>query len=412
MSVESLIKDLIKAIKESDKRKTEPYDTVATVKRVKDGTAWVHIPSGIDETPVKLTVNAKAGDKVQVRVGGGKAWITGNATAPPTDDTTAVKARYEAQSAKQSAVEAKIEAVKSAGTATEYLSVESDGVFVHAKDMPKDPTDSEARGVLIDDDVEIIREGESVASFGEDVLLGKGVGQRVSRLKISSTGLSIPSTNGDAFQVRTVFSGSSQYPIGGEILFNHGQTASIGIFNDGSAHQADPPRDGSLNIDANSVCVKNARFTSDGLYPQYDNAEPMGTIYTSEAGSTSIPNGSWTLVSSNGEGYLYLSKGIYIVSAAVTFPSNATGRRGVRISTYTARSKGIGGPQTLIEEFTGGSQIVGASSNGVIRPIAFVAGIDLLEYEENGAFVVIEAYQNSGSAMTISNAYIRAIRIV
>jgi hypothetical protein len=51
--------------------------------------AYVHIPGGVDETPVKLTVNVQAGDEVQVRVGGGQAWITGNETAPPTDDRVA-----------------------------------------------------------------------------------------------------------------------------------------------------------------------------------------------------------------------------------------------------------------------------------------------------------------------------------
>ena len=83
------LSDLIKAIKESGK-KTNSYDTTATVRRIQGNIAWVHIPGGVDETPVKMTVKAKAGDTVQVRVGGGRAWITGNATAPPTDDTTAV----------------------------------------------------------------------------------------------------------------------------------------------------------------------------------------------------------------------------------------------------------------------------------------------------------------------------------
>lgn len=72
--------------------KTSAYDTQATVTRVEGDTAWVHIPGGVDETPVKLTIAASKGDTVQVRVGGGKAWITGNATAPPTDDKAAHKA--------------------------------------------------------------------------------------------------------------------------------------------------------------------------------------------------------------------------------------------------------------------------------------------------------------------------------
>ena len=86
---EKLVRDLVKAFKESNANKTGAYDTPATVTRIENGTAWVHIPGGVDETPVKLTVNAKTGDTVQLRVANGTAWITGNATSPPTDDTAA-----------------------------------------------------------------------------------------------------------------------------------------------------------------------------------------------------------------------------------------------------------------------------------------------------------------------------------
>lgn len=66
-----------------------PYDTSAVVKRVEDGTAWVHIPGGVDETPVDLTVNAVPGDKVMVRVSRSGTFLIGNQSAPPTDDTAA-----------------------------------------------------------------------------------------------------------------------------------------------------------------------------------------------------------------------------------------------------------------------------------------------------------------------------------
>ncbi|MBR0091708.1 MAG: hypothetical protein IJP92_08415 [Lachnospiraceae bacterium] len=86
-----LIKQIAETIRQADRHKTHAYDTAATVVRVEGGIAWVHIPGGVDETPVKLTVDAKQGDMVQVRVGGGRAFLVGNATAPPTDDTTANK---------------------------------------------------------------------------------------------------------------------------------------------------------------------------------------------------------------------------------------------------------------------------------------------------------------------------------
>ncbi len=89
---EKTLKDLLSSLKTAGKPKTSAYDTTATVTRVEGGTAWVHIPGGVTETPVKLTISAKAGDNVQVRVSGGRAFMVGNASAPPTDDTVATGA--------------------------------------------------------------------------------------------------------------------------------------------------------------------------------------------------------------------------------------------------------------------------------------------------------------------------------
>lgn len=86
------IKEMFESIIEASKPKTQSFDTTAEVTRVEGGTAWVHIPGGIRETPVKLTIAAKAGDTVQVRVSGGRAFMVGNASAPPTDDTVADRA--------------------------------------------------------------------------------------------------------------------------------------------------------------------------------------------------------------------------------------------------------------------------------------------------------------------------------
>lgn len=97
--MDKLAKGIADVVEDVLKRKTSAYDTSAEVKRVSNGTAWVHIPGGVDETPVKLTSNAKPGDSVQVRVSGGRAWITGNATNPPTDDTRANEAHRYAGSA-------------------------------------------------------------------------------------------------------------------------------------------------------------------------------------------------------------------------------------------------------------------------------------------------------------------------
>jgi hypothetical protein len=85
---------------------TSPYDTSATVTRVVDDTVYVHIDGGVPETPCQKTIDCKAGDVVKIRISGGRAWIMGNATAPPTDDTRAITAQNTAQKADSKAVTA------------------------------------------------------------------------------------------------------------------------------------------------------------------------------------------------------------------------------------------------------------------------------------------------------------------
>ena len=93
------VKEIASTMKES---KTKAYDTVAKVLRVDEKTAYVHIDGGADETPAQMTINCKEGDSVKIRVSGGRAWLTGNLTSPPTDDTAANKANKTVTKVKKS----------------------------------------------------------------------------------------------------------------------------------------------------------------------------------------------------------------------------------------------------------------------------------------------------------------------
>lgn len=104
MSAADTAKDLLEAMQ--PKAGPQPYDTQATVVRVEDDTLWVHIPGGVEETPVQRTINAAEGDVIQIRVGGGSAWAVGNASAPPTDDARANVAHDVAVEAEETAQEA------------------------------------------------------------------------------------------------------------------------------------------------------------------------------------------------------------------------------------------------------------------------------------------------------------------
>lgn len=89
-ALNEFVKEIASTMKQS---KTKAYDTVAKVLRVDEKTAYVHIDGGADETPAQMAINCKSGDTVKIRVSGGKAWLTGNLTSPPTDDTAAEKVK-------------------------------------------------------------------------------------------------------------------------------------------------------------------------------------------------------------------------------------------------------------------------------------------------------------------------------
>ena len=137
------LKQLVESIKASGQPKTSAYDTSATVTRVENGVAWVHIPGGVRETPVKLTINAKAGDNVQVRVSGGRAFMVGNATAPPTDDHTARQALAETRTVSKvvKAVQTVAEkAAKIAGNTNQYFwhTQEGTDTGAHITEIPQE----------------------------------------------------------------------------------------------------------------------------------------------------------------------------------------------------------------------------------------------------------------------------------
>lgn len=123
------VREFYKAVEGVKNKKTGGYDTQATVRRIEDGVAWVHIPDGVDETPARLTISAKVGDVVQVRIVNGRAFLVGNASAPPTDNTEAVKAMGQAGLAAEAASIARQkadEAVEDAATAHEAAMLAKD----------------------------------------------------------------------------------------------------------------------------------------------------------------------------------------------------------------------------------------------------------------------------------------------
>lgn len=87
----SAFDDLVKMFK---KEKRSGSDYTGTVTRVEGNTAYVQLTgSDIADTPVAMSISAKPGDKVRVRVSNGKAHLTGNDTLPPSNDQEEVSKR-------------------------------------------------------------------------------------------------------------------------------------------------------------------------------------------------------------------------------------------------------------------------------------------------------------------------------
>lgn len=208
-SLQKISNDLVQSINEKEKKKSIPYDTYAKVIRIDGGTAWVHIPGGVDETPVALTVNAKVGDSVLVRVSGGNAWIVGNSSAPPTDDTKAVEAKgvadvaqvkaANAQETAESAEEIAKDASRAVKSTSQYFwHTETDtgaGAGAHITEVPQedfiaDPANgggnllAQSRGIAIRDGV------IELATFGASTQIGQKA-NRKSRLRLSDDALQI-----------------------------------------------------------------------------------------------------------------------------------------------------------------------------------------------------------------------------
>lgn len=105
--------------------------------------------------------------------------------------------------------------------------------------------------------------------------------------------------------------------------------------------------------------------------------------------SVNVASGNW---SSNAETALTLPAGIYIIQGRVTFPSNTTGKRQIAIQNYTS---GV-----ILAANT-----VGAVSGGMDMNIMTIL-------QTNAQIAVrLAYYHNAGSALTLTNGMIRALRI-
>ena len=119
MKLEKITRDFIKTLTEPQKKRTAAYDSKGIVTRIEEGIAWVKLAGSKIETPIQMTISAEPGDEVQARIGNGTGWLTGNGTAPPTDDKLANRSYKVAVKAVDKADEADEKAIRAAGAAAD-----------------------------------------------------------------------------------------------------------------------------------------------------------------------------------------------------------------------------------------------------------------------------------------------------
>lgn len=357
-TIQKIVDELISATKDAEKKKTAGYDTTAEVVRIDGRTAWVHIPGGVDETPVNLTINAEVGQTVMVRVSGGRAWLTGNSTAPPTDDKRANIAKAVADTAQGTAEEAQAtaetaeEIARSASEAARSVNqyfwhTETDtgaGAGAHITEIPQedflaDPTNGGGNLLAQSDGLRVRKGVEDLATFGAD---GQSFNNEHSRA-VFVVGRLEPQTFGGKYN-SFAYDGSSPFVF--ELPWETTSIINIKYYDSTGARVTDIPlhsgytRDGrEITIDAATctlmqtydVAVVVVYYSAYGSFPYFTLGDPGGEgigIMSVRLGDNCVASkylsfaGGEGAIASGAESFAYGEKPVASGTVAAAFGDN------------------------------------------------------------------------------------------
>ena len=132
MDIQSTIKATVEQV--VSKYVTKPPTTHnGSVETVVGNTANVLLDGGAEPTPCSMRVSCRPGERVSVTIEHHRAYVTGNLSAPPTDDTKATIARAIADAAIEAADAAQTAADEAASVAEatdQHFFTDTDGVHV------------------------------------------------------------------------------------------------------------------------------------------------------------------------------------------------------------------------------------------------------------------------------------------
>ena len=379
-----IILQLVDAIKQASAPKTSSYDTPAEVVRVDGSTAWVHIPGGVAETPVRLTIDCKPGDTVQVRVGCGQAWLVGNETAPPTDDTEAKTVRKELEKAK----DAIFDAIEAVSVLTRRLKVaDADGNVL--ADLDADMHLAEIAGWTAENGVlATVVDDPSISTVQRRIELNAKTGDITVQKIEKSTG-----------------------NIVGDIVISKDRI-SFGIYNNGvlwyrnDFYMAADGQRGSFMFDSGApyggqIGIGNYDHNSNTLYTGMADISGVGDgtitgaikalvpdISKQSGSSISVASGANTTVKS-----VALKAGKYLLIGSGSFPAGS-GRCNLHFS--------MTGDSGEADKYASVAVPLG---NGVVRPqVMWTTTIST-----DGTSVYLVAYHTSGSTVSVTNVGIQVV---
>lgn len=211
----------------------------------------------------------------------------------------------------EAAKQAYNEAQNAKKTATNYLSDLSNGVYVHAEGTTADPTASTAKGVRITDVVDVIRNGTSVAEFGNGVVkLGKHDTVNDNYMVLASDGLHFGCMEYEALAfLADMENGISTFMNGEGLIFEDEHENQQVVFD-----------------------YMNDEFTFAGNVYQKNHSGLYGFIGARKTASLSsektIKTATGTAVCS-----ISLEAGVWLVLCNVRWSSNSTGVRRCNFST-------------------------------------------------------------------------------
>lgn len=435
-----LIRDMAAAMSASP-AKPVPYDTVGEVVRVDGDTAWVHIPGGVDETPVRMSVNARIGDSVRVRVGGGTAWLTGNDSAPPTDDEKANEAKETADEALMKidtleAINVFADMIQTGKISADYIQggqlvlggynssngmltilAEDGSELLHADywglygrrndDGVWLPLDANVWmsgnfGITASDDTKVYTSGYLIEPQTLSSRLWDGkIGIFASAGTTPPEGL-IPEEYYHEtpllFFTATAKKNSADYPY--DVVENMTFAEKFAVYHMSSAPDVEP--DGYSDhygtkvaeLDGDDLTLNvNIDMASGATVDGVDVSELANDITTvNMASTTAVASGSNTTLCNTGS----LSPGTYILNAMAIFPEQSGGYRRLFFSTTNTGSATTRFARTNVAPVSGADTEVQLTSMFTVS---------------SATTYYLRAYQNSGSSISVATAGIQILKI-